>query len=249
MRSGLKVLLCLVYALLLTGEAHAKKDFKGLFGSYRREKFTENEARSSDFGIDVMLSTLIPVTSIVKSTEVRGESGSAMATSTFFNVEGSVFYSLMYHWQLFANFGYYTFDTRKENSTSPPDLPLFHQFEMTAIPIVGGLKYRFGTDDIVPYIGVGVGVAFVTRKGNYDYNDVQKDEEKLNVLAGQLIGGIEFYFAPRAGIRLETSVHYMKLPQRTFDPTISGSAANFPIMIYQPNTWSIRYASGLFFLF
>lgn len=245
-----RALICLVLAFAFAGEAVAKKDFKGLFGSYRREKFTENEARSTDFGVDLMLSTLLPLMPIVKSSEdpTRQSSGEPMSYSTFFNFETTFFFTLMYHWQFFANIGYYTYEARKENTTrTDPSLPLFHQFEMDAIPLIGGVKYRFGTDDIVPYVGAGVGVAYVRRKGSYDYNDQQFNEEFLNALCGQIIFGIEFYFSARAGIRLETSAHYFKLPAKTFDTL--GTPGNFPIILYQGNPWSMRYASGLFFLF
>lgn len=250
MRSGARIFLLLLLASVYSTDAFAKKDFKGLFGSYRREKFTENEARSTDFGMDIMLSTLLPVTPIVKSSEdpTRASAGDPMHFSTFFNFEASFFVTLVYHWELFANVGYYTYETRKENTTrTDPSLPLFHQFEMDAIPVTMGLKYRFGTDDIVPYLGLGAGMSYVRRKGFYDYNDAQFNEEHLNVLAGQIIAGLEFYFSPRAGIRLETSALYLKLPAKTFDTL--GTPGNFPIIKYQGNTWMVRYASGLFFLF
>ena len=236
------------FAFLVCAEAFAKKDFKGLFGSYRREKFTENEANSSDFGMDIMLSTLLPVTPIVKSSEVKGSPGEAMSYSTFFNFETSFFLTLSYHWELFANVGYYTYETSKANATQGnPALPLFHLFEMDVFPAVLGVKYRFGTDDIVPYVGAGVGAAYVRRKGYYDYNSVNFNEEYSTVLAAQLVAGIEFFFSSRAGIRLETAAHYLRLAAKEY--ATGGSATTFPIMIYQGNPWAIRYASGIFFLF
>lgn len=238
----------LVLALVFSTEAFAKKDFKGLFGSYRREKFTENEARSTDFGMDIMLSTLLPLTSIVNSTEVRGAGGTSMSYSTFFNIETSFFLTLAYNWETFLNIGYYTYETRRENTLrNDPTLPLFHQFEMTAYPAVLGLKYRFGADDIVPYFGMGAGVAFVRRKASYDYSAVQGKETYSTVLAGQIIAGLEFFFSPRAGIRLETAAHYMKLKPDEYDS--GGAPANLPIIQFQGNSWSLRYASGIFFLF
>src|SRR5947209_5497597 len=68
--------------------AQAKKDFKGLFGSYRREKFTENEANPSDFGIDLLLATMLPLSPVVKSQETPDPSQqNALAYSTFFAAE------------------------------------------------------------------------------------------------------------------------------------------------------------------
>jgi len=228
----------------------AKKDFKGLFGSYRREKFTENEARKSDFGVDLLLSTLIPLSPLVKSAEdPAGANFSALQYSTFFNVEATIFYSLFYHWQLFANIGYYTYSTRKENvasDVSNPELPLFHQFEIQAIPVTGGVKYRFSTEDIVPYVGAGIGYAFVKRKGSYD-SSAAVDNDSVNVIAGQVMAGFEFYFSPRAGLRLEAAAFYMKLPQRTFNP--QGNPAITPVFMYEANPLLMRYASGLFVLF
>lgn len=229
----------------------AKKDFKGLFGSYRREKFTENEARSSDFGIDLMLSTLMPVSPIVSSTESRTTGLTPMQGAMFFNVELNAFLSLAYNWEIYASIGHYSYETRKENSVrTDPELPLFHQFEMTAIPAVLGLKYRFSTDDLVPYVGAAVGMSYVRRKGFYDYNNVTFDEEFTTAVTAQVVAGIEFYFSSRAGLRLETSAMYFRLPSRTFDPSgPSGSAANFPIITYEGNPWLVRYASGIFILF
>lgn len=250
MHFGTKALLALFLSFAFAGDALAKKDFKGLFGSYRREKFTENEARSTDIGIDILLSTLIPVTPIVKSHEdpTRASAGDPMYYATFFNLETTLFFTLDYHFMIYGNIGYYTYETRKENTVrTDPTLPLFHQFEMTAIPVIGGVKYRFGMEDIVPYVGIGAGMAFIRRKGFYDYNDAQFNEEKLSVLAAQLTFGLEFYFSPRSGIRLEAGAHYFKLPTKTFDTL--GTPANFPVIIYQANPWSMRYASGLFFLF
>ena len=233
--------------LLLSTEAFgAKKDFRGLFGSYRRERFIENEARSSDFGIDLMLSTLIPLTPIVKSSE-DGTSFSAMHYATFFNFETTFFLTLNYHFETFANIGYYTYETRKENTKfQNPQLPLFQQFEMEVVPGTLGIKYRLSTDDIVPYFGVGAGVAYVRRKGFYDYNNNFLLTHST-VFTAQAIVGLEFFFAARTGIRLEASAHYLKLPIEQF--TTGGSPATFPIIEFQGNPWSVRYASGLFFLF
>jgi hypothetical protein len=87
-----------VLVLLCSGEAFAKKDFKGLFGSYRREKFTENEARSMAFGADLMLSTLFPVTDMVRSQEDTSGTSAPLNYSVFYNVETSLWMSWQYHW-------------------------------------------------------------------------------------------------------------------------------------------------------
>lgn len=251
-----RTLLCLIILLSAT-EAFAKKDFKGLFGSYRRDKFTENEGKSSDFGMDVMLSTLLPVSSMVKSVETRGGSAADLSYSTFFNVEASFFVTLNYHWELFTNIGYYTYDTRKENaltrdSANLAATPIFHQFELTSYPVILGVKYRLSREDIVPYIGAGAGFAFCKRKGSYD-NDptgAKTDTDSQSVLAAQATVGLEFFFDSRAGIRLEMSGMYIGLPERTYDyGRGSGSVAINPILVYQKNPWTVRYASGLFFLF
>jgi len=246
----------IVLATLLCDVAFAKKDFKGLFGSYRREKFTENEANSSDFGMDIMLSTLLPLSPLVKSEETtRGGAGTPMHYATFFDIETSFFFTLDYHWELFANIGYYSYETRKENTVfTNPQLPLFHQFEMEVVPLVFGVRYRLTTDDIVPYIGAGAGPAYVHRKGFYDYNPVLFKEQFMNVLAAEVIVGVEFFFSSNAGIRLETAAHYLRLPADTYDALGSGAApgsavGQLPILNFQANPWSIRYASGLFFLF
>lgn len=247
-RLGLSLVI-LADLLVSTPSLAAKKDYKGLFGSYRREKFTENEARSTDFGFDVMLSTLFPVSSVAESTEDRTTGASPMPSSNFFNVEGNLFFTLDYNWQIYASVGYFNFDTRRENTIfTQANRPLFQQFEMTAMPVVAGVKYRFSEEDIVPYVGLGVGMAFVTRKAGYDYSALS-DEEKTNCVAGQIVGGVEFYFHSRAGIRLEVGAYNFRLGARTFDPTApSGNANNNPIIVYSANPWLVRYASGIFIL-
>ena len=229
--------------------AFAKKDFKGLFGSYRREKFTENEGSNTSFGVDLMLSTLLPLTPIVKSSTDRSSSGEALNYATFFNVELNFFFTLYYNWELFANIAYYNYETRKETPSSDPTLPIFHLFEMDVTPAMLGLKYRFSTSDFVPYIGASGGLAYVKRKGFYDNNAVIYNEQHLTCFVGQVLAGVEFYFAPKAGIRLEASAHYMQLPEKVFDPGQQVTLAELPLLSYQSNPWSIRYASGLFFLF
>lgn len=252
-----KAIFLLIGLTLATDAFAAKKDFKGLFGSFRREKFTENEARSTDWGMDVMLSTLLPVTPLIKSIETRGGSAETLSYSTFFNVEGSVFVTLNYYWELFLNVGYYTYDTRKENALTRnnPALqptPIFHEFELTAYPVILGAKYRLSTSDIVPYVGAGAGFAFVSRKVSYDNDptNLKTDKDSKSCLTGLVTVGLEFYFTSRAGIRLETSAQYLGLSARTYDYSQGvGSIDQNPIMEYQANPWTVRYASGLFFLF
>lgn len=228
--------------------AAGKKDFRGLFGNYRREQYTENEGRNSDVGMDIQLSTLLPLTSIVESVESTGGASSALKYATFFNFELGFFLSLNYHWELYASLGYYGYETRKENTVFQDSTkPLFHQFEMTMIPAVGGVRYRFTTDDIVPYVGVGLGIAYTKRKGFYDYNQVVFHQQYLNAVVGQAVGGFEFYISARAGIRLEVAAYFMNLP--AFNYQVGPSITDFPLLAYKANPWSIRYSSGLFVLF
>lgn len=243
--------------LFCATEAFAKKDFKGLFGSYRRDKFVENEGRGSDLGVDLMMSTLLPVSSMVKSVETRGGSANDLSYSTFFNLEAEVFFTLNYHWELYGNIGYYTYETRKENdlTRNNPTLqptPIFHQFEMTAFPIIFGVKYRLSREDIVPYIGAGAGIAFVKRKGSYD-NDpsgLKTDTDSQSAIAAQGSIGVEFFFDSRAGIRLEMSGMYLGVSERSYDyQRGTGSLDTTPMLVYQKNPITVRYASGIFFLF
>jgi len=238
--------LVILLGVLSSQASAANKDFKGLFGSYQREKFTENEARDSDWGVDLSLSSMLPVTSVVNSITTTGGAASPMRYSTFFNVEGSLLFSLAYHWQLYASTGYFSYDTRKENESGDAGQALFHLFDFKAIPILLGFRYRFGISDVVPYIGLGAGVSRITRKGSYDSGDVN-NEETLNAVTGQVQGGLEFYFSPKAGLRLEVAGHFMKTPETKFDPP--GSISINPDLIYQPNVFSVRYSSGLFYLF
>ncbi len=235
--------LCLLALCLVSEGFAAKKDFKGLFGSYRREKFTENEGRATDYGMDILLSTLLPVTSLVNSNENSvATSGTPMAYATFFNVESSFFFTVNYNWQVFFSVAYYSYDTRKQKSGG--GTPQFHLFSLEAAPLIAGVKYRFGAGDIVPYVGAGAGMVYSHRKAYYDYSN-SADETYSWGLAAQLMGGLEFYISPRAGIRLEVSGMYMGLTSKTFAP----GQAILPAMFYQPNPIAVRYASGLFLLF
>ncbi|NQW45543.1 MAG: hypothetical protein HQ462_09085 [Deltaproteobacteria bacterium] len=234
----------------------AKKDFKGLFGSYRREKFTENEGNRNDFGFDLLLSTLLPITSVAKSAQDSSLTFSPLNYSTFFNVEASLWFSLGYHWAIYANVGKYSYESRKQNDKPiDPKTPVFHHFELDATPAIAGVRYRLSQDDIVPYISLGIGMAYVHRKGFTEgaaivtngNSSIYSEEENKTVACGHGAAGIEFFFAPKAGLRVEASAYYMNLPERTIDP--GGSPENRPKIQFQSNVWSLRYASGIFFLF
>lgn len=237
----------LLLLILSTPSLAAKKDFKGLFGSYQRDKFTENEAHDSDWGLDLSLSSLLPISSVVNSTTTSGGAGEPMRYSTFLNVEGSLLFSLAYHWQLYASVGHFSYDTRKEINNGSLNQALFNQFDFKAIPVILGTRYRFGVGDLVPYLGLGVGFSRVQRSASYDVSGSATNERIDNVITGQVQGGLEFYFSPRAGLRLEVAAHYFKTPEFRFDVTPAPS--ELPHMIYKPDIFSVRYASGLFFLF
>lgn len=251
----MKKLTFLILLLAFSSEAFAKKDFKGLFGSYRRERFTENEARENAFGVDILLSTLFPIQDVVRSQEDTSGTTTALNYSVFFNFEGTLWYSINYNWVLTGTFGWYNYATRKENNLTlnnpaSTQTPIFHEFELTAFPVVAGIRYRFLRDDIVPYIGAGVGMAFTTRKGSYD-NDppgIYTHTVKESVLAGHVAAGLEFYFSPNAGLRIEASGFYLNVPARTMAVS-GGIIANQPTFLAQAHPISIRYASGVFMTF
>lgn len=233
--------------------AYAAKDYMGLFGSYRRDKYTENEDHDTDIGIDVSLSTMFPVSPVISSQQTVGGSIDALPSALFFNGEVSVFATLAYNWELYGTVGFYSYDTRKlSQSTGPTDvLPRYHQFEMDSIPLVAGFRYRFSRSDIVPYLGLGAGVSRVHRKAYYDFTTTQggsalQDEDYNTVLTGEVVGGFEFFFASGAGIRLETSAYYLNLPSRSFTP--NGGPSINTWMFYGANPWFIRYSCGIFVL-
>ena len=244
--------LTLILILLISYESFAaKKDFKGLFGSYKREKFVENEGRKNDLGVDILLSTMFPLTSVVTSSERDSSNRNSalpfqtMNYATYFNVEGNVFYTLNYNWEIYLNLAWMNYETRKQNTQSgTTDTPDFHQFELQAIPVVLGVKYRMSLEDFVPYVGLGAGMSYIHRKSNFDYGALMDDEYKT-VLTAQAVVGVQFYFTSRAGLRLETAAQFFALPEREY----SNGATQFPTLRYQANLWSIRYASGLFLLF
>lgn len=237
-------LICLWVLCFGMDAVAADKNFKGLFGSYRREKFTENEANSNDFGVDLMLSTLLPITSVAKSSEGSSKTFNSLNYSTFFNVEASFWFTLGYNWAFYASIGKYSYETRKQNAGSSNTEPLFHKFELEAIPGVAGIRYRLSDQDLVPYVSLGVGMAYVHRQTAIEGLN-KSDSEYKTVACGHGAVGLEFFFAPKAGLRVEASAYYLNLPQRTFDP----QSTSFPTLQYQPNVWSMRYSSGLFFLF
>lgn len=246
--------LCLLLLVVSSELLAARKDFKGLFGSYRREKFTENEGNDTDWGFDVLMSTLLPITSVANSTENTAAGTTPMSYATFFNVEGNIFFTMSYNWELFLNLGFYSYETRRQNTTSStdpddqvaPGTPQFHKFNMEAIPLLIGAKYRFSRTDIVPYFGAGAGLAYVYRRGGYDYSPAS-NQHFSTVFAAQVTGGIEFFISPHAGIRLEASAMYMGLSEVRFDT--GGIQTNFPVIDYMANPIALRYASGVFFLF
>lgn len=229
----------------------AKRDFKGLFGSYRRERFIENEARSSDFGMDFMLSTLMPISPIVSSQETTNGSFEPLYYAAFFNAEMSFLFSINYHFETFLNVGYYGYETRKENKAINDQQPLnprFHAFELTAVPIILGLRYRLSTEDLVPYLGAGLGMTHVRQKASYLQDSTTRDEKELNAITGELMVGCEFYFSSRAGVRLEIAGYLFNFPGDTFTPG-SGTPEVLPNFQYTQSPILIRYASGLFWLF
>jgi hypothetical protein len=192
-----------------------------------------------------MLSTLLPVSPIVKSLE-NGGALTNLKYSTFFNAEVGFNLSFAYHWQAFVTGGYYSYDTRRENTVSnqDPANPTFSQFEMTLYPVVLGCRYRFNTSDIVPYVSLSGGVVFAQRRGFYD-NAPLSDSQKLTGTVLQAAAGLEFYISPRTGLRLEMSATQLQLPARTYEPGANSLATLF----YQGNPLTVRYASGLFVLF
>lgn len=229
----------------------AKRDFKGLFGSYRRERFVENEARSTDFGIDIMLSTLLPVTNIVSSQESLNGSFNPLYYAAFFNGEISFLLSLNYHFETFLSIGYYSYETRKENAaidSGQPLNPRFHVFELTAVPVIVGLRYRLGMEDLVPYLGVGLGMSSVRQRASYAQDTSTLDEQPFTPVTWELLLGCEFFFSSRAGVRLEMAGYVFHLPGGTFSPG-SGNPAVLPNFKYSTTPIFIRYASGLFWLF
>jgi opacity protein-like surface antigen len=253
-RWGRLFYILMVISTIGTNSAFGSRDYMGLFGSYRRDKYTENEGHDSDFGIDLSLSTMLPVSPVISSQQTVGGPITPLPSALFFNGEFSVFATLFYNWEIYGTVGYYTYDTRKQSaSTGPTDtLPRYHQYEMDSIPIVAGVRYRFSRSDIVPYLGIGAGISRVHRKAYYDFTTTQggsalQDEDYNTVLTGEITAGLEFFFASGAGIRLETSAYYLNLPSRSFTP--NGGPTINTWMFYGANPWFVRYASGIFLLF
>jgi len=223
--------------------AKAGKDFKGMFGSYRRNQFVENEGNATDFGINLMLSTLLPMSSVVSSSGGSPAiSSDTLHYATSFNLEVEFHLSIAYHWQTYLRVGYIDYDTRRENPTSGNE-SRFHEFSLRALPLIGGLKFRFGRDDLVPYIGIGAGVSYVERRAYFDYSNA---DQRLfgTVLTFEGVVGIEYYFASRVGVRLEISGYYMKLDPISFSagpsfPTFEFKSSPFFFAVCQRNFHSL----------
>lgn len=242
-----RALLCLL-ALCAAQEAFAaKKDFKGLFGSYRREKFTENEGNSTDLGVDLMLSTLLPFSAMATSSSSTAGAATGMSYATFFNAEGTFFFTLSYNWELFLNLGYYSYDTRKLNDGTTAGINArYHVVKVDLIPASIGFKYRFNTTDIVPYVGAGIGAVYAIRRAIHESSNLSNTLYNWGI-TGQILGGVEFFIAPKAGIRLEASINYMGLSAHSYDAP--GSNLTNPTVYHTANPIAVRYASGVFFLF
>lgn len=243
-----KILIVVLAVSFAPAAVAQKKDFKGMFGSFQRERFTENEARDTAFGMDLLLSTLLPLGPLVKSIESTGGPENNLYYSTFFNVETAFHVSFSYRYVAYLSLGFFSYQTRKQNALpDTQNLPLFHEFELDAYPIVLGGKYRFSQSDIVPYIGAGAGIAYVRRKGGHDHKATVFDERRSTnlVVHGQV--GLEFFIAANAGIRLEASAMMMKLDPFTY---VGGSQLPVtPTLVYQKDPLFVRYASGIFLLF
>src|SRR3989338_6005837 len=177
--------LCVLLLFVADGAWAAKRDFKGLFGSYRRERFIENEAQSSDFGIDVMVSTLLPLTNIVSSQETSNGPYQPLYYAAFFNGELSFLFTINYHFETFLTVGYYTYETRKENKELDIANPLFHEFALTAAPVLVGLRYRLSQEDLVPYLGAGLGMTHVRQTASYAHDSQTRDESAFNAITGE----------------------------------------------------------------
>lgn len=240
----------IVFSLLLFVEAAfgLTKNFKGLFGSYHQEKYIENEGNFSDLGFEILMSTIFPLEPVVKTSQQFGYDGTPMQYTTFFNGEAQVSFSLGYNFEFFGGIGYYSYDTREVNAEYPSSSGAlqYQRFSMSMVPVFGGVRYRFSSDDIVPYLGVAAGESLVTRTGYYDYTSV---ESVSNFWApmGMVLTGIEFYISSRVGIRLEASAAYFALPSDNFDPG-GLSLATYPMFNFDYGLWTLRYASGIFFL-
>ncbi len=240
------ILLCLFFEVSICSKAFASKDFKGMFGNYQADKYTENEGNDSDFGIDISLSTMMPLSPVISSAPAGTSNYTSLYSSMFFNGEISAFLTFAYRWEFFASVGYYTYDSRVQLPISYT-APLYLSYTMTSIPVVGGVRYRFADGDIVPYVGVGAGVSWVTRQTTYDDSTLNGSatgsQNSSAVLTGEVVGGFEFFFTSHAGVRLEVSAYYLALPSVYYNPPGNASA------LYAANPWFLRYSSGVFILF
>ena len=151
----------------------------------------------------------------------------------------SFFVTLSYNFEIFANVGYDTYNSRLQvTSYGTSQLPLFQQFEMEALPAILGVKYRLPREDIVPYFGLGVGMAYIHQKANYDYSGEQ-NEQYYTCLAAEALGGFEFFFSAKAGLRMEVAAFYLGLPGGTYLP--GGANSFLPTFTYAQNPISICY--------
>jgi len=230
-----------------------KKDFKGLFGSYRREKFTENEGNASDVGMDIMLSTLYPLTSFANTTTTpTTDLGAPMPGTISFNVELNFYKTWNYNLLTYLSIGHYAYDSRSPVANQPATegggtAVLYTQYnllDMRIIPVMAGVKYRFGRSDFVPYIGAGAGVSFITRDITYNYSNLTHTDSSTP-LTFQASGGFEFFFAPGAGLRIELGAWMALLGSSTKNT----NSVLVESIVYPENPLAIRYASGIFFLF
>lgn len=234
------LLAILVFGVLAEDVCLAKKkDFKGLFGSYRREKYTENEANDSDWGIDLMLSTLFPMSGLVSTT-----TGGAMPTTISFNTEANLYRTFGYNLMVYVNFGRYSYETRQSTGSTTGQQTQYNLFSMTISPLLMGVKYRMSRSDFVPYLGAAGGVSFVTRTASYNYANLVNTDSQTPITV-QGFGGFEFFFAPGAGLRIEVGAHVMLLPAKTMDT----NSSTVPSVQNAANPVALRYASGVFILF
>lgn len=253
-RVGASLGVLLVLFHFVTEYAVAKKNFKGLFGSYRREKFTENEGNDSDWGADIILSTLYPLSSMANSTtSVASGSSVAMPKTISFDVELNLYKTFGYNTMVFFNIGHYSYDSRQqtqaqattdENNNDVSAITQYNNLATTIIPLMLGIKYRFSRSDFVPYLGASAGISLMSRKITYNYSNLSH-EDSTTPLTFQGFGGFEFFFAPGAGLRVELGVWTALAPEVVKNT----NSAAVESIIFPSNPLAVRYASGVFFLF
>jgi hypothetical protein len=246
---GIHLCLFVFVLTLFCTESFGAKDNRGvkaLFGTYKREKFTENEARYSDIGTEILLSTMYPLGSLVRARD--GASAFAdMQSSLFFNGEINVFFTLNYSWQFLITGGYYSFETRQQFSVpfGSQNIAAFRFYNFETIPILAGVKYRMGTGDIVPYVGVSGGINLYTSKYSFDYS-TQTIVKRGMAPTIQAAFGVDFYVTPRIGLKVELAGYMMLIPADSNTIVVSPNTHDFTT---SANPISVRYASGIFILF